>query len=361
MEISNAKQEFNQTVIKRLNYAMTKLGYTQTDLVKLCSDMGFHITQSTLSKLLSSGAGLSLMNLTYICRALHLDLNEVLSPEFSTTNITLPHYQKRTESSSFIKRADDKSFIPYLGEYHCYFFPTKSSETDLIEGIFKFEASKDYSECNVYISFKTKKRDEKKQDIIKEYWGKACISLNMDAIYCSVANEEIGECCYLIFSHIPILYEKLECRLGAVLTSSAGSHRLPTMQRILISRRKLSPKDLYLLEGQLLLNASEIIISQSAYQALLKDPELPASFIEYFCDKENNNNFSNVVSVPYYYLYESFIRDSFINTKDKLKIICLLRKYSLASRYNKIGGKADELVYRLLCDMDQNEDNVNAP
>ena len=155
----------------------------------------------------------------------------------------------------------------------------------------------------------------------------------------------------ILFFRIPILYEQLECRLGAVLTSSAGENRLPTMQRILISRKELTDEILYFLESQLLLNASEILLSQNAFNAMLKDKEFPEDFKEYFCDSEKGNVFSNVLSVPYYYLYESMIRDSFMSQEDILKSICLLRKYSTAPRYNKVGGKADEIVYKLLNDV----------
>src|SRR5699024_7379219 len=111
----------------------------------------------------------------------------------------------------------------------------------------------------------------------------------MNAIYCSVMSKEIGEICYLIFSYIPILYEKLECRIGAVLTSSAGENRLPTMQRILISRRELTDETLYFLEGQLLLNASEILLSKNAFNAMLKDEEFPEAFKDYFCTSEDRD------------------------------------------------------------------------
>ena len=33
---------------------------------------------------------------------------------------------------------------------------------------------------------------------------------------------------------------------------------------------------------------------------------------------------------------------------DKMKIICLLRKYSAAARYNKISDKAEEIIFKYL-------------
>lgn len=347
------KEKYYSIISERIKYALSKMNYNQTDLLRACKEHGFNINQSSISKILNSTSGLSITNIVAISKALDLDLNEVLSTDKNIT-ITLPEKPKKSDiNPSFITRADSNAFKPYLGDYYCYFYPTKSSESKLIQGKMSFVKSIDSSECQVNISFKTGKKNEKNEKIFKTYSGSACISKNMNAIYCSVMNTdtEIGEICYLIFSYIPILYEKLECRLGAVLTSSAGDNRLPTMHRILISRNKLTDQILYYLEGQLLLNESEILLSQNALNAMLKDDNLPDTFKDYFGNPEIHNGFSNVLTFPCYYLYESMIRDSFMKQEDILKSICVLRKYSTAPRYNKIGGKADEIVYKLLTEV----------
>ena len=352
------KEKYYCMISERIRYALHELGYTQAELVKLCQEQGYDIKQSSISKITSSATGLSIMNVVGISKVLNLDLSEVLSTE-SNTVLTLPQRKIERESSNyFITRADDKVFEPYLGTYVCYFYPTKSSENRLIKGEFSFSKSVDSSECEVKISFKTGKKNEENEEIRKEYSGTACISLSMNTIYCSVSNKDIGEICYIVFSFIPILYEKLECRLGGVLTSSAGDNRLPTMQRILLSKKELSDDMLYFLEGQLLMNQSEILLSQNAFNAMLKDDRFPDAFKEYFCDSESGNRFSNILPMPYFYLYESMIRDSFMSEEDKIKSICLLRKYSAAAKYNKVGGKADQIVYKFLTEIaDKNNDD----
>lgn len=347
------KQEFYTLISKRLAYAIDKMHYTQAELANLCQEHGFQISQSTISKIKSnSSSGISIINIAQICQVLNLNLNEILSLE-PDIEITIP--KKATEipdSSGFIKRTDAPEFQPYLGTYHFYFLPTKSSESKLIHGIMELKPSEDYSECNVYLSFKTGKRNQNNEEILKEYFGTACISLKMNTVYCSIMNEKISEICYLVFSYMSILHEKLECRLAAVLTASAGEKRFPTVHRMLISRKELTKEILYYLEGQLLLNASEILISKNAYQAFLKDENLPESFKEYFCTDSPENSFMYAASIPYYYLNESLIRDSFMNNElDKSKTICLLRKYSSANRYNKIGSIADEMVYNMIFNM----------
>ena len=52
------------------------------------------------------------------------------------------------------------------------------------------------------------------------------------------------------------------------------------------------------------------------------------------------------------------IRDSFMSEEDNIKSICLLRKYSAAAKYNKVGGKADQIVYKFLTEIaDKNNDD----
>ena len=359
MTKQSQKMDYYKVVGERIEYCLKALGYTQDDLSKQCISNGFSISQATISKIVKGVSGLNISNIVGICETLHLDLNEVLSsnPELNTVTIS----ESSTSPASYDSLIADctrKEFTPYLGDYFCYFYRTKSNESDMLCGTLRFEKAKNSKKCIVSISFETGKYTEDGKKILKKYTGEACISLSMQAVYCTVQNDEIGEICYFVFSYRPILYEKLECKLAAVLTVSAGGNRMPTLHRMLISRKKLSDETLSLLEGQLNLNASEILISHSAFNAMLKD-DVPESFRQYFCEQNEakplDQIFTNVASIPYYYLNESVIRDSFMPPEDKQKMICLLRKYSYSPKYNKIGTKADELVYQVLISVQERE------
>ena len=50
---------------------------------------------------------------------------------------------------------------------------------------------------------------------------------------------------------MPILCETLKCRVALVLTSSAGSNRMPTAHRMIISEDEVSKEGLEILQGQL--------------------------------------------------------------------------------------------------------------
>ena len=116
------KEKYYSVISERIKYVLTELNYSQADLVRICQEQGFNLNQSAVSKIINSATGLSIMNVVCISKALKLDLNEILSTDANTT-VTLPQNEKlRNVNDSFITRADDNAFKPYLGEYNIYFY-----------------------------------------------------------------------------------------------------------------------------------------------------------------------------------------------------------------------------------------------
>lgn len=164
----------------------------------------------------------------------------------------------------------------------------------------------------------------------------------MNAAYCTLFNKEIGEICYFVFRYTQINYEKLMCRLAIVITVSAGDNRLPTAHRMLLCRKELgSILDNYL-SGQLHLNGSDILLEPENVKLMKDDPNMPQWF------RDNFSQFISETTLQYYRAQELIVRASHAPRKDKDAFICLLRKYSAAPKYTKIGIKADEFVYELL-------------
>lgn len=347
------KSEYNQLIGNRLSKAMKKLQINQQQLLLKCIDRGYQISQSALSKLLS-GSSIQLLHLSQICQILELDMAEVLSLD-STTEINIPD-EKVKNSESLISDIRNKAFRGYKGNYKIYFYTTKN-EDFIHTGDFRMEEDPLTHQCIVDIRFKTGEKDEDNHEIEKHYTGPAYYSVSMQTIYCEVTSKEIGEKCYLLFHYDFLAYQKLECRLATAITVSCGTRRLPTMHRILLTRTELSSDDLYFLCGQLKLNSSEILISENAYMEFIRDEKLPPKFYQYFGDKETyaERFISSVAKISYFSFNESLISDSFLPTLDKVKIICLLRKYSSSPRYNKISDKSEEIIYKFL--QMRNEEN----
>lgn len=340
------KIEYHQLIGKRLSMAMESLHYSQQQILLKCSEQGYAISQSALSKMLS-GANIQTLQVVQVCKVLGLNLSEV----FSLDRDAEIHVRERQgiQSDQIVTDARNNVFRGYKGTYAIYFYTTKN-EDYIHHGIFKLVEDPVTHQCMADFRFKTGEKDENEKDIEKHYSGPVYYSLSMQTIYCEIYSEEIGEKSYLLFHYDFLAYQNLECRLVTAITVSSGVKRLPTMHKLLLTRNTLTSDDLDFLCGQLKLNNSEILMSENAYREFLRDPKLPEKFFEYFGEKETHAEgfLSSVAKIPYISFNESLISDSFLSPFDKVKIICLLRKYSSAPRYNKISGKAEEIVYNYL-------------
>lgn len=340
------KAEYYQMIGKRLANAIEMLHYNQQQVLLKCSEQDYAISQSALSKMLA-GASIQPLQVAQVCSVLGLNIAEILSLD-KGTEIQIQKKQI-THSEQLITDASNSAFRGYKGSYYIYFYTTKN-ENSMHFGIFKIQEDPVSHQCMADFRFKTGEKNEEGIDIEKHYTGPVFYSVSMQTIYCEVCSEEIGEKSYLLFHYDFLAYQNLECRLVSAITVSSGVKRLPTMHKLLLTRRELTPDDLEYLCGQLKLNSSELLISENAYREFLRDPKLPDKFFEYFGDKDTyaEGFLSSVAKVPYISFNESLISDSFLPAFDKIKIICLLRKYSAAPRYNKISNKAEEFVYNYL-------------
>lgn len=352
------KNDYLQRIAKRIKKVMENRNINQAELIALAENHGYVLRQSTLSKILSDSASMSIISIVQIANTLGIDLNDLLSESNSLEVRNHKDSPSTTAQTNLIRRADSREMRPYLNSYYTYFFPTKSSDEGLLSGNLLFTHSDDKSKCIARFSFETGKRDIKNKPIKKEYEGELVISRNMSAAYCVLINEEIGEISYILFNYIPILYEDLRCRVALVLTSSAGASRIPTVHRMIISREAINPADLDILKGQLYLNESEILISESGLERFLSDKRLDPSFIDYFCKPGQQAKFLGLSPVPYYLFDEAVIRSAFLDSEVKTVAINLIRQYSASPKYNKIGSKCDELVYKFLSHK-RSEENGN--
>jgi hypothetical protein len=340
------KQKYIQMIGGRISSAMIAMNITQKKALDLCSAQSVNLSQSQLSKILS-GSTTSILQTVQLCEVLGLNLSEVFS---TNPNVEVYCHNKASdEPSNIITDARNSVFRAYLGTYHIYFYATQSEDT-IHRGIFELKEAPETHECTVSFRFKTGDINEHGDEIEKCYNGKAFYSATMQAIYISVSSEKIGELSYMLFHYDYLTFKKLESRLVAAITVGSGIRRLPTMHKLLLTRTELTDEELNYLCGQLKLNASEILLSENAYRGFLNDPSLPNSFFQYFGSKDTNAEgfLSSVANINYYSFNESLISDSFLSPVDKAKIICLLRKYSVAPRYNKISYKAEEIIYKLL-------------
>ena len=342
-------EEYYTEVARRLRRAANEKNMTEGDIVRLCKENGFSITQSAISKMLSVTKApeysITLINCIQVCKALDVPLMSIL--DHTREDMSLFDTLKTSQSGSskrmpLVYNTEEDEFKGYLGKFYTYFFSTISAEEELLQGEVDFDRSPSGEYCAASYQLNTNKKDSRNETIYKHYEGELIISVRMHACYCFLCNNEIGEICFLVFHHMYLNNEELLCRLATAVTVSAGDNRRPTMHRVLLSRRKLEKEELSVIRSQLLLNTTDILISTRCYDELCETDALPA-------EMQDSDGFIRILpKETYYSISEAHIRALHIPREEKVKALCALRGKSFSPKYNKIGSKCDELIFEYL-------------
>ena len=341
--------EYSRLIAQRLRYVMRIKGYSQVDLINLCSDLGLDISQSSLSRMLNGVEKPDVYKMAIVCQALEIEPNELLSFEIEE-DINMPLVE-----SSFITDATDKKFKGYMGKYYGYFYSTENNDT-IHFGRFEFYKDPSTKRCRVSFCFETGQSNINNEPVCKKFIGTAKISDTLGAICCELtAQDASGDLAYIIFKHDFMVNQQCECRIGMVVTICAGLKRLPVAHKLLICRQKLTSVDMPYIAGQLKLNDDTILVSEADYYDFIKDPMLPESFKQY--DEQGNDLFRKKAANLIFY---SFREDDILDNKslslaEKVKVVNLLRKYSSSKRCKKVGPKGESYVFNYLVEKKRRE------
>lgn len=337
-------EEYCDEVVERIKRILEEQGISQGTLAAK-SGLG----QSTVSKFLAGDTRVSLIHIAKICRALEIDPGEILALE--------RRYEKKEENYEILENWENEmlicdpshpAFNGYKRKFEVYFNSTISSENKILHGSLNFQPSGNGRYCVAELVLDTGKKNIDGSAILKEYRGKMIISLSMSACYCVLTERKIGEVCFLVFNHMFLFHEELACRMACVSTVSSGGNKRPTMHRLLLSRvaldvEKADSEDSKFLRGQFMLNTSDILIEKSAYDKMKKEE---AAFAERNEIKELLDELENCwESLETRRINEAKIRNADCKMEDKVKLISLLRSYSMSDKYNKISTKTDEYIY----------------
>lgn len=337
-------EEYNYKIIENVLNKMKVQHVTQRELSKLAN-----ISQPTLSKLLSNKSKFTVEQLVKIAAALQTDISEFVSFQSNSINSMHNMFSSIIENDNLVCNTNRSAFKGYLGnKYFIYFYPTISSESKLIHGEMELKQSEE-NRCKINLKLYTGKIDVAGNKITKNYTGDMIISIPLSSCYCILTNQSIGEMCFITFHHMFLFNYDMRCRVGAVLTTSSGENRRPTIHRMVISKHEFdlqedSP-DLHFLKGQLKLNDSQIMISKSSFEELKKYilVNSPEEFQTFFSSFE-------VLSTKeeYYIIDENKLLDSSFSVSTKIQCISLLREKSASNKYNKVSTKSDEYLFKYL-------------
>jgi len=144
----------------------------QTELLDLCKEKGYNISQSELSRILSNKISLSLYSALALCDALDLDLNLL----FHSGKIRNNGFHLSKEV--FITDPEQSEIKNYLGVYHTLFHGTDSREEKLLRGRLELTSKKEgeYLQCIATFTLDTKDKDMLGKQILKKYQGQFFVS-----------------------------------------------------------------------------------------------------------------------------------------------------------------------------------------
>lgn len=353
MNYSNMSElEYCKTVIKRIKEYMEKNDLKQLDLSKKSN-----INQSTLSKILSGEAKLTLHHIFRLCNALNVDPKILLSFNQEIITDTMKQNdsgvvnKKYLDEQILIRSTTHPAFKGYIGnEFYIYFYSTISTETSLLEGKLLFEDTEYHNYCKATLILFTGQKDSENKDITKNYYGELIVSLTMGTCYCILINPEIGEICSINFKHSFLFNQKLISRVCTVNSTSSGGNKLPIMQRALITETKLNAihpndEDYQFVRGQLRLNETTMYVPENVIDGLITSDDGTIS-------KDLKDFFSNCIKMRDNSKYDVFdetkIRSINVSSDIKAQGISILRNKSNALKYNKISTKTEEFVFQYI-------------
>lgn len=338
-------KKYEKKVLQNIQNVMRE---NQVSQKTLSLDTG--ISQSTLSKLLSGKSSFTLEHIVKIAQALKVDIADLISfrnYSFSENHFYSSYYVP--ENDNLVCTVTRPAFKGYIGnKYYLYFYSTISSETSLIHGELTLSASEE-DRCKINLQIYTGQIDISGNKLKKIYTGDMIISISLASCYCTLINAEIGELCFLSFHHMFLFSQDIMCRIGAVLTTSSGGNRRPTLHRMIISKYEFNldedSPDLHFLKGQLKLNTSKILISKKELQTLIRkfNSDSDDELMKFF------TSFKNLAEQEEYYeIEESTLLGINMPVDTKINAISLLREVSTSDKYNKISSKCDEFLFEYI-------------
>ena len=333
---------YYRRVAEQISKALEDRGITQKHLAKECkSRFGIEISQSTISKILhSEGGHMSAVFVCAICQVLQIslpgvpDIGDGGGESVGAAFLPVGGEGEPGVRETLIRDPRDDAFFGYIDRvYDIFYWSTNSNEYRLIRGAMSL-TNEDNKRCGVHICLDTGKLP------VKEYRGHMVISLQQQACYCAVESRRLGERCNFVFYHRFFSQGAMQARLASVCTVSVGDARRPTAHRMAICEQgavDTKEKEAFV-AAQLLMNNSQIIITEEKYRHLLEEEAQDGPLTKL-----------GRQPTPYFVFDESEIRKmpgyGFNQLADA---ITKLRTSSTAHHYNKIGGKADELLYKHL-------------
>lgn len=323
------KRDVSREIWEKLEKEIRERKLSQTKLQNLCRELGYEISQAELSRLHSGKSSLTLYQLIALSAALGSPAARFLESA-SDLERSIVH------GKGFIIDSSDDAFKPYLGEFYTMQHSTSAFQDKILFGKLEFGPAESGKICKAVMRLDTGEKDHGGREIWKKYSGQLVISQKLGAAYCFLMNDRLGEINVVFFRHRNFFVKEMQCRIGLVLTISAGETKLPAVQRLLISRGNLEGELAALLVPYLKLTLNpvgESIIQKEKLKEVLSQEEQLGRYIQ----------------EEYVLLDESlFLKTHKLEKEEQSKIVSKFRREAIAPYVLKTEQREDDLVYMLM-------------
>ena len=177
-------------------------------------------------------------------------------------------------AEAFVTNSKSREIEPYLGNYTVIFHSTDTQNEKILRGrLIIYEGER--SVCCAALSLDTGEVDEKGEEILKKYNGQFFVSQQLEVAYCILVNNVWGEVCLVEFRHRSFLLNRVESRVGLVLTSATGESKRPATHKMLIYREDyvLSDEKEQMCLNMLRLNNNTVFIEKDEIEKICKTQE----------------------------------------------------------------------------------------
>lgn len=370
-------QEVNKNLAKNLDYLLKAKGFTQNSFVAAMEDRGVRWQQGTLSNIIrhpeKSHLSIAVVKMASIILGVSIDTlflehEKLIAQRQEDTpyrHATLSFVSDYYGGEPFVIDVKNRIFKGVLGKYYCYFKPTISIQKE--EGPILCELEIVNNEGIPYVEFalhtnrvhelgEEHENNAPETEYVKSYTGYLVNSPSLNCFYCALKGTNIDELCFLVFGTIPLNGKKLDCAIAEVLTVSAGTAKVPTSHRMLISREKISPEHYDLFMPLLLMNDSTINVEKKKLDAFQKNAsEKERMVIDDLVSKKAHQKemyiFPELQVTANGMTYE-------MRREEISVLVAKLRAISNAHRYNKVSKTADSHIHNALASVGYYEHRI---
>lgn len=255
--------KFNKQVIDRVVEELKKRNIEQKELILACKKVGMPISQPDISKIYSAKKSINIYQLTAVCKVLNKPMEFfVMEEDRQRKDFCDPRgAQALVDSGSEVET--------YKGCFHFYYLSTALGEDKILHGILVIDEKCGYYELGLTLDTGTK--DRQGETIIKEYTGRILVSSALGGAYLIFKSHAIGEVSMICIRHRNYSVKDMECRIGLVLTISAGEAKEPTAHRCLLIRNELNKDILEEMRPWLRMVSKRICINKDKLEKILTE------------------------------------------------------------------------------------------